>query len=237
MSGIKLACLILSLVGGIFLLTGFGLLAIGRAGAQAIERASGQVILRNVVQLGQTPPGAMVMLEGKIAERNLLLDQGFIAYVRSQYRGERCVTPTPDNDNFDDSPRCESIWIEEKRETPLLWLDLSGGRIQLTNTDYPLQNPPVTWQSTADLVKNQTVRYEGFKIGNPVFVQGMVVTGGNNPSFKADFLFGGDSQAYFDYRRSSNSILFLLGSIFTAVGAIALVVMGVILWAGRKKTG
>lgn len=237
MTNRKVTSLILSLVGGIFLLTGFGLLAIGRSEAQAIEQASGQVVLRSAAQLGQTPPGATVMLEGKIAERNPLLGQDFIAYVRSQYRGERCVTPTPDNDNFDDPPRCESIWVEEKRETPLLWLDLSGGRIQLANTDYPLQNPPVTWQSTAGLVKDQTLRYEGFKIGNPVFIQGMVATGGDNPTLKANFLFGGDSQAYFDYQRSSNSILFLLGSIFTAVGAIVLVVMGVILWIGRKKPG
>jgi hypothetical protein len=234
MSGKKLAILILGSVGGLFLLTGFGLLAIGRSQAQAIDQASAGQILRSVAQLGQAPPGAMVMLEGKIAERNSLLDQDFTVYVRSQYRGEHCVTPTPDNDNFDDPPQCESIWVEEKRETPPLWLDLSEGRVQLANTDYRLQHPPAAWQSTPDLVKDQTLRYEGFKINNPVFTQGTVVTGGNNPTFKADFLFGGDSQAYFDDQRSSNSILFLLGSIFTVVGAAALAIMGVILWVRRR---
>jgi len=214
---------------------GLGLLTLGWSQAQEIDRAAAGQVLHTVTQLSQTPPNTAVMLEGKIAERNSLFDQGFVAYVRSQYRGERCVTPTPTQDNYEGVSICESIWTEEERETPPLWLDLSEGRMQLANTDYQLQNPSTTWQSTVDLIKDQTVRYEGFRIGAPVFTQGTVVTGGDTPTLKADFLFGGDSQAYFDDRRSSNNILFLLGSIFVTVGTVVLAVMGGILWVGRKK--
>jgi len=175
------------------------------------------------------------MLQGQIAERNALLEQDFVAYVRHQYRGERCVTPTPTHDNYVGVTTCEPIWTEEKRETPPLWLELSEGRVQLVNTDYRLQNPPTIWQSTTDLIKDQTIRYEGFKIDAPVFTQGTVVMDGDTPTLRVEFIFGGDSQAYFDDQRSRTSILFLLGSIFMMVGTIALVVMGAIVWVGRKK--
>lgn len=217
------------------MLVGLGLLAAGRSQAQAIDRAAAGPVLHTLIQLSQTPPGAAVMLQGKIAERNPPLDQDFVAYVRSLYQGERCVTPTPTRDNYEGVSSCESIWTEDRRETPLLWVDLSGGRMRLANTDYRLQNPPATWQSTADLVANRTTRYEGFTIGAPVFMRGTVVTGGDIPTVKADFLFGGDSQAYFDDQRSSNRILFFLGNIFIAVSAIVLVVIGVIVWVGREQ--
>jgi hypothetical protein len=235
MSGKKLALVILSSIGGLFLLVGLGLLLLGRSQAQEIERAAAGQVLQTLTQLSQTPPGTAVMLQGKVAERNELFDQGFVVYVRRQYRGERCVTPTPDHDNYKGVSSCKPIWIEDKRETPPLWLDLSEGRVQLSNTDYRLQKPSATWQSTPDLIKDQTVRYEGFKIGAPVFMQGTVITNGDTPTLKADFLFGGDSQAYFNDQRSSNSVLFLLGGIFTAVGVVMLAVTGVILWFGRKK--
>lgn len=234
MSAKKLAILLLSSIGGLFLLVGAGLLALGRSQAQEIERAAAGPVLQSLTPLSQTSPGAVVMLQGKIAERNALLDQDFVAYVSSQYQGERCVTPTPTRDNYVGVSSCESIWSATKRETPPLWLDLAGGRVQLSNTDYQLQNPPAVWQSTADLVENQTLRYEGFKIGAPVFTQGVVVSGGNPPTLQADFLFGGDSQAYFANQRRSNSVLFLLGTIFIVAGAIALAVIGLILWVGRN---
>ena len=234
MSGKKLAFLILSSIGAIFLLVGLGLLTLGRSQVQEIDRAAADQVFHTLTRLSQTPAGAAVMLQGKIAERNVLFDHGFVAYVRSQYRGERCDTPTPTQNNYEGVSICESIWTEEKRETPPLWLDLSEGRMQLVNTDYRLQNPPTSWQSTTDLIKNQTVRYEGFRIGAPIFTQGTVVNGGDTPTLKADFIFGGDSRAYFDDWRSSNSVLFLLGIILSTVGAMALAVMGLILWIGRK---
>jgi hypothetical protein len=235
MSGKKLALLILSSIGGLFLLVGLGLLLLGRSQAQEINRVAAGEVLHTLTQLSQTPSGAAVMLQGQIAEHNSLLEQDFVAYVRRQYQGERCVTPTPTRDNYEGGSTCESIWAAEKRETPSLWLELSEGRVQLAHTGYRLQNPPTTWQSTANLVKNQTLRYEGFKIGDPVFTQGTVVMAGDTPTLSVDFIFGGDSQAYFNNQRSSNSVLFLLGSIFISVGAMTLAVMGVILWVGRKK--
>ena len=235
MTGKRLALLILGSIGGLLFLVGLALLLVGRSQAQETERLAAGPVLHSLAQLSQTPPGGAVMLQGQIAERNARLEQDFVAYARAQYQGERCVTPTPTQSNYKGATICEPIWAEDKRETPPLWLELSEGRVQLANTDYRLQNPPTIWQSTTDLIKDQTVRYEGFKIGAPVFTQGTVVMDGDTPTLRVEFIFGGDSQAYLDDQRSSSSVLFLLGSIFTIVGAIVLVVMGVIVWVGRKK--
>lgn len=234
MSAKNLAALILGSLGALFLLAGVGLLLWGNAQAQAIEQAASGPVIRSVAELSQAPSGAAVMLEGKLAERNPLLERDLVAYISSQYRGERCVTPTPDNDNFDDSPRCEAIWVEVKRETPPLWLDLAGGRVQLANRDYRLEQPTLAWQSTEALVKEQTLRYEGFKINDPVFIQGTVASA-DTPALTAEFIFGGDSEAYFAGQRSSNSVLFLLGAIFTTVGAVCAGIGGAIWWNGRQK--
>lgn len=217
------------------MLVGLGLLQVGRMQAREIEQMAGGAVVRSATELAQTPAGTVIMAQGQIAERNTPFEQGFVAYTQSRYEGERCATPTPNRDNEQGDAICEAIWVETGRETPLLWIDLFPGRMQLANTNYQLQNPPTTWQSTATLVKNQTVRYEGFKIGSPVFARGTVVTGEANPGLQAEFIFGGDSQAYFDAQRTNNAVLFLLGGLFTGAGVIALAVGGVILWIGRKK--
>jgi hypothetical protein len=235
MSGKKLALLILGSVGGLLLLVGLVLLLLGRSQAQETERLAAGPVVDSLTQLSQTPPGGAVMVQGKIAERNALLEQEFVAYVRDQYGGERCVTPTPTRDSYHGGTICEPIWTEDKRETPRLWLELSEGRVQLANTDYRLEKPSATWQSTPGLVKDQTVRYQGFKIGALVSTHGTVVMDGDTPTLRAEFIYGGDSQTYFDEQRSGTGILFLLGGIFAIVGAIVLGFMGVVAWVGRKK--
>ncbi len=234
MTGKRLAILILGSIGGLFVLVGLGLLLQGRSQVQEIERVGASQIVRTLAQLSQIPPGGAAMLQGTISERNSLFEQDFAAYVRHQYQGEHCVTPTATRDNYRGATTCQPIWTEDKRETPRLWLDLSEGRVQLANTDYRLQNPTNAWQSTSSLIENRTVLYEGFKIGAPVFTQGSVVMDGETPALRAEFIFGGDSQTYLDTQRSSSNVLFLLGSIFMAVGALALGVMGVVVWVGRK---
>ena len=58
---------------------------------------------------------------------------------------------------------------------------------------------------------------------------------GDTPTLRVEFIYGGDSQTYFDEQRSGTGVLFLLGSIFAIVGAIVLVFMGIVAWVGRKK--
>jgi hypothetical protein len=222
----KFTVLFLGLFGGIFLLIGLGLLVAGARLSQATRQAAALPLL-NAVQLSQAPLGAAAMIEGKIAERNTLYAEGFVAYLRRLYQGERCSSQ-----GGTATPKCEAVWIEEERVTPPLWLDLPDGRIRLANADYTLRHPLAVWQSTDALIKNQTVRYEGFKINSPVFAQGTVAVDGPASAFKADFLYGGSRDAYFSDQQSANNIFFWLGVIFAGVGGAVLAVL-VVVWRKR----
>jgi hypothetical protein len=229
MSSKKFTVLFLGLFGGIFLLIGLGLLVTSARLSQATRQAAALPLL-NAAQLSQAAPGAAAMIEGKIAERNTLHAEGFAAYLHRLYQGERCSSQ-----GGTATPKCEAVWIEEERVTPPLWLDLPDGRIRLANADYALQHPPAVWQSTENLIKDQTIRYEGFKINSPVFAGGTVVIDETGSAFKADFLYGGSRDAYFSDRQSASNVFFWLGVAFTAVGGGVLVVLVVNLLAWRKR--
>ncbi|MCL4300069.1 MAG: hypothetical protein KJ077_30325 [Anaerolineae bacterium] len=229
MSNKKFTVLFFGLLGGLFLLIGLGLLVISTRLSEATRQAAALPLL-NAVQLSQTPAGAVAVIEGKIAERNPLHAEGFVVYRRQLYRGERCSSQ-----GGTATPNCEAVWTEEERVTPPVWLDLVDGRIRLANADYALYRPPSVWQSTEGLIKDRTVRYEGFKINSPVFAQGIVVVGEAASTFKADFLYGGSRDAYFSDQRSASNVFFWLGAAFTAIGGGVLVVLVVNLLARRKR--
>lgn len=229
MSSKKFAVLFFGLFGGIFLLVGLGLLLAGARLSEATRQAATLPLL-NAAQLSQAPPGAMVMIEGKIAERNPLHAEGFVVYLRRLYQGERCSSQ-----GGTATPKCEAVWTEEERVTPPVWLDLADGRVRLANADYALYHPPAFWQSTETLIQDETLRYEGFKINSPVFAQGTVVVDGTGSAFKADFLYGGTRDAYFSDQRSASNVFFWLGVAFTGVGGGVLVVLAVSLLARRKR--
>lgn len=229
MSSKKFAVLFFGVFGGLFLLMGLGLLGIGARLSEATRQAA-SLPLFNAAQLSQAPPGAAAMIEGKIAERNPLHAEGFAVYRRQLYQGERCSSQ-----GGTATPKCEAVWTEEERVTPPVWLDLADGRIRLANADYALYHPPAVWQSTGALIKDQTVRYEGFKINSPVFAQGTVIVDEADSVLKADFLYGGSRDAYFSDQRSANNVFFWLGVAFTGIGSTVLLVLGVSLLVWRKR--
>lgn len=229
MSGKKFVVLFLGLFSGFFVLVGLVLLFVNTRLSQATEQAADLPLL-NAAQLSQASPGTVALIEGKIAERNTLHAEGFVVYLRRLYRGERC-----DIQSGTATPKCEDVWTEEERVTPPVWLDLPDGRIRLANADYALQRPPAVWQSTGTLIKDQTVRYEGFKLNNPVFAQGTVITDGTSAAFRADFLYGGNRDAYFSDRQSANNLVFWLGAAFIVIGGAVLLGLAVSLLGWRKR--
>lgn len=229
MSAKKFVTFFLGLFGGFFVLVGLVLLLVNSRLSQGTEEAAA-LPLFNAAQLSQAPPGTVALIEGRIAERNTLHAEGFAVYLRRLYRGERC-----DIQSGTATPKCEDVWTEEERVTPAVWLDLPDGRIHLANTDYALQHPPAVWQSTGTLIKNETVRYEGFKLNSPVFAQGTVIAEGTDPAFKADFLYGGSREVYFADQQSANNLVFWLAVAFIVIGGGILLGLGVSLLVRRKR--
>jgi hypothetical protein len=212
--------LIFGLIGAIFLLVGLVILWFGLLGNRQIKVVESRPLF-NSTQLGQVEPGTQAVIEGKISERNSLQAEGLVAYVGSRYLGERCT-------RRDDQEKCDEVWLEEEVLKPELWLDLSDGRIRLANTDYQIQNAPDIRQTTETLVGGQTIRYEGFRIGRPVFANGTVVQPeAESAAFNAAVIYGGDRAAYLANQREANEIPFFLGLIFSLVGAVFVTIAAV----------
>jgi len=217
----------LTIFGIVFLIVGISFVRASSATTQETDYIETLPLL-NATQLQDTRAGTEAVIEGRIAERNALHDNGFVTYIRSEYQGERC---TEDDDGNED---CEEIWIEDERITPTLWLDLTGGRTHFVNTNYELQNVAVTVQSTDTLIEKETRRYEGFKIGNPIFTKGIVTADAEGPALNADFIYGGNRNIYLTNQRNQAGNSLLGGIIFSAFGGVAIIAGGILLFIGFK---
>lgn len=170
--------------------------------------------------LAESPAGQEGLIEGRVSERNPVQFRLFVAYVRYEYRGQ-------DNDNDN-----ESKWVEDERVTPALLLDLPGGRVQLTNSNYGLEGRLVKWQSDPTLTWNSwsgegTKSYQGLERGNPVLALGTVVEGPTGREFQAEWLYGGAHATYLDDQRTSAQITRWVGLAFLVVGGI---IFGLGIW-------
>ena len=202
----RLSALIVA--GGIFLVIGVVFTLVG-LGVQHDSNRLADLPLLTAAEIGTSNDGLTAAVDATIAERNDLHYEGLVAYAREEYRGEECST-------LDDE--CESLWIEDERVTPPLWLDTSDGRLLVINKDYTLRNEPIIHQTGTRLIENETKVYRGFEIGNPVFVIGQVVTGRDSPSFHADVIYGGDSTSHLSEARFVGNVFFWLGIIFSITG-------------------
>lgn len=174
--------------------------------------------------LAASPAGQDGLIEGRISERNPVQFRLFVAYVRYEYRGQ-------DNDNDN-----ESKWVEDERVTPALLLDLPGGRVQLTNSDYGLEGKLVKWQSEPTLTWNSwsedgTKSYEGLERGNPVLAIGTVVEGPTGREVQAEWLYGGTRTTYIEDQRTSAKVARWVGLAFLVVGGV---IFGVGVWVWLK---
>lgn len=202
------------LVGGaICLLIGVIFTVIGVGIQRETSRLESLPIL-TAAGIRDSDDGRPAGLDARIAERNDLYYEGMVAYVRQEYRGEKCSS---NNDN------CESIWVEDERVTPPLWLDAPDGRVLVMNNDYTLQNGPVSHQTGPQLIKNETKAYQGFVIGNSVFAVGHVVAGHDPPAFHAEAIYGGDSTSHIRSTRLVGRVFFWLGLTLSLTGLFFIV--------------
>ena len=208
--------IVFGIIGGAFLLFGLLFVSIGSATQRNADQLENIPVL-DLVGLGQAAAGAEVALEGKISERNPFEIRPFVAYLSQRYEGERCRDDPNDDDNI---RSCEAVWTQAERATPPLWLDLPEGRIRLTNTDYQVHYPPFSQQSTTELIEDETKAYQGFRIGDPVFAIGQVVSEAEGPALKAQVVAGGTHQSYLARSRSEASNFTLIGGVFALIGVV-----------------
>jgi hypothetical protein len=216
--------------GALFLLVGLIFVGVGISSRQDVGRLETIPVL-DLAGLRQSAGSGEVALEGKISERNPFQFRPFVAYIRQEYQGQRCDQNDNDNTN---NLNCRAIWVEDERVTPPLWLDLPGGRANVANTNYELQYPPFAQQSSPFLIARQTKSYQGFRVGDPVFVLGQVVSGDESPVLQARVVSGGNRESYLANARGAANIFTLLGSIFTLLGGVLLVILIGLMLRGKK---
>lgn len=173
----------------------------------------------DLAALDNQPVGTAGVIEGHIAERNPLQFETLVAYIQSQYQGEDC-----------DDDGCESIWTEQERVLPPLWLDLTGGRVRINNSDYALYQTSTVWETSEEWVAHETLRYSGLVINDAVFAVGRIAPADGSPNFEADVLYLGRRDAQVAADHFSGQVLFWLGLALSLIGggSLVLVVRGLL---------
>ncbi|HEX9926487.1 MAG TPA: hypothetical protein VGD99_27810, partial [Anaerolineae bacterium] len=164
-------------------------------------------------QIAAVAASQTAVLEGHIAEGNPLQFHRFVAYKRSVYHGESC-----------DDDGCESIWEPVEWVTPPLRLDLPDGPVHLINDNYGMFYYATSWTSSDQLVVDETTRYEGFEINQPVFIVGRSRGQNDGVAFEADEIYGGNRSDYISTERLTGRIFLIAGVLIGLAGA------GVAVW-------
>ena len=209
--------------GLIFIVAGVAMATIGARQASAEADRATRLAPLSVAALDDSPPGREALVEGRVSARNRALFQGFVAYVREEYRGS-------DDDHKDK-------WSEDERRTPRLLIDLAGGAVALADDRYDLDNPPHAWQEPGALTWNGfagegTKRYRGFQAGDIVMVIGTLAPGREGMLLRAERVYGGTRSAYIAERRSTARWMPWIGGLFGLAGA-AIASAGV-WWLARR---
>jgi hypothetical protein len=228
--GKHLLSLIFIFVGAFFLLMGLIFVFAGMSSGREVDRLETLPVL-DLAGLNDTAAGTEALLVGRLSERNPFQFRPFVAYIRQEYQGQRCRDDLSDDDNIEE---CEPIWVEDERVTPQLWLDLPGGRVQLANTDYALQNPSSAQQLPPYLKEHETKFYEGFRIGDPVVVVGYVADDPEGPAFRAVVVAGGDRPTYLTNERSESRVFTGIGWVFSVLGCLLFIGLIALLFFRRR---
>lgn len=199
--------------GLVFLFLGVLFLFIGYRTGQDAEALAALPIF-DLAALESQPVGTEGVIEGRIAERNPLQFETLVAYIQTQYQGEDC-----------DDDGCQSIWTEQERVVPPLWLDLTGGRVKINNSGYALYQTSTVWETSEQWVAYETLRYSGLVINDAVFAVGRVAPVDGGPNFEADTLYLGRRDAQVTADRFTGQVLFWLGLALSLIGGGCLVVI------------
>ena len=210
--------------GLVFLALGILLATVGARQASAQAERAERLQPLTAAALDDSQPGREALVEGRISDRNPALFQGFVAYVREEYRGS------------DDQDR--EKWEEDERRTPRLLIEVADGLVRLADERYALDSPPYTWSESQSalawngLTGEGTKRYRGFRAGDPALAIGTLVSGSEGLELRAEQVYGGTRSGYIADRRQSAIWMPRIGAIFGLIGAA--IALGGVWWLVRR---
>lgn len=207
---------------GVALLTGGAGLFFSQAQSREAARVAALPIVRPT-ELETLADGVEVLLPGRLVPREAVNPQGFVVY-SEQYFLRR---------HTEGASRGRDQWGERAVPRPLIAVEDAEERALVCNHDYQLVRPPHTWQSdvalrSGDLGREATRRQEGFKPGDEVTVDGRVSRASATACLRAKALFGGAPDGYREEQRSGVVALRVVGGVFSGLGALVLVIVGLV---------
>lgn len=155
--------------------------------------------------------GAKGYLEGRLSEQTPTQIENLLLYQAAIYRGirtktERSVTSV---DEFETIK--EPIWADTERNIPTLILNVNQQSVPILGGTYSLSNFSTIYSPGDALVKDETVRYEGFVAGDEVVVIGEVIATDDGLAMKPTALWGGNFANYLDSNQSGSRFALIVG--------------------------
>lgn len=203
-----------------FLALGYfvGVSMAGEARAKAVRVA--QLAPVGAATVTRSAPGAELLVEGLLSERNPTGFRSYVAYVREEFRGV--------------SQNSEERWVEDERLTPRLLVE-AAGLVQLANEDYQLLGPHERWQEDGlnwdRRAEEGTKRYRGLLAARPVMVIGTVASGAAGNELRAELVFGGSREEYIAGEGAAAGFFPWIGAGLALVGGVLVLLGG---WTLRR---
>ncbi|MGC4093718.1 MAG: hypothetical protein QM756_38620 [Polyangiaceae bacterium] len=198
----------------LLLIGGGAWLAFGNGQADEAERVA-QLQSMQASAIESTPPGAPLLLGGRLVAREAIGPEGFVVYTKESYLRTETQGATKDRQQ----------WLTLSVPTPLIALEAGGVTVPICNRSYAVANPLHRWQSdvipTWRSVGDATIRLSGFKAGDSLTVDGRVTSA---RCVEAKTVFGGTASEYRDYVRHGIVVFRVVGGVFAALGAVALAI-------------
>lgn len=168
-------------------------------------------------------------VEGLISDRNSVLVEDFVTYIRFNYEGlDKRWESNPSTMNMNDEVLVRRpIWQEDERITPSLLLDVDDNQVQIA-AGYNIHHPLHTWVSTVTYKIDITKKYEGFHSGDRVVAVGQPALNQQTPILNARALHSGTFEDYCNSYRSGGWFGLIAGIFLIVIGLIGSIV-GIIL--------
>ena len=156
-------------------------------------------------------------LEGRLSEKNQPAMGELLVYYEFIYGGEQSRTESDITSTSGSRTVKEPIWRETKQETPPLILNVEQTPYQISEGPYSMSNLSTLWSPYDALIKDETLRYEGFVAGDEVVVVGTVTETDSGLAIQPTALWGGDFANYLENNQTGGRF-----GLFAGIGMVLL---------------
>ena len=166
----------------------------------------------DAVSIQAQPPGATVLIEGRVSARNPQIESGLVTLQRQEAEAVRRSGQS--------QPRIS--WKTVGSDARPLVVDTEAGPLTIVNSDYAWRDVARFVPDDVAVVTSGTRRLAGFAAGDSIVAHATVVNHEGRPALKAVEIDGGSLRGYLASKQASDWVGYILGGIFALVGIATL---------------